>query len=59
MQKLFEFQIDLLVILIIVIYLITIGIIFFKTKETIGDQREAFAFRCMLFSFMVYGLVDL
>lgn len=54
-----EMQINILVVLIIVVYLVTIGIFFTKSKQTIDDQREAFAFRCMLFSFMVYGLVDL
>ena len=54
-----EFQIKPLVILIITTYLLTLGIIFSKTNETIGDQREAFAFKGMLLSFMVYGFVDL
>lgn len=54
-----EYQIKPLITLIITIYLLTLGIIFSKTKETIGDQREAFAFKGMLFAFMLYGFVDL
>ncbi len=54
-----EAQIKPLITLIIVIYLITLCIIYSKTNENITDQRESFAFKGMLFSFMLYGLVDL
>lgn len=47
------------ILLVLVISLIILGIIASKTKENIGNPKQAFAFKGMLFSFMLYALVDL
>ena len=54
-----EKQITPFILLIIISTLLSLCIIYSKTNENIGSQREVRAFKGMLISFMVYTLVDL
>ncbi len=54
-----ENQITPFILLIIISTLLSLCIIYSKTNENIGSQREVRAFKGMLISFMVYTLVDL
>ncbi len=53
-----EMQIKPFILLIIVVCLVSLNIIYFKTNESIGNKREVSAFKGMLVSYMVYALVD-
>ncbi|MBQ6588830.1 MAG: GGDEF domain-containing protein [Butyrivibrio sp.] len=53
-----EMQIKPFILLIILVCLISLNIIYFKTNESIGNKREVRAFKGMLISYMVYALVD-
>lgn len=54
-----EYQLKPFILLILIVNLVSLSIIFSKSTENIGSKKEAFYFRGMLVSYMVYALVDL
>ncbi len=54
-----EYQLKPFILLILVVCLVSLNIIYFKTDERIGSKREVVAFKGMLVSYMAYALVDL